>query len=87
MKWSNDDRMRLTLVGIVAAIVFGGGRAQADFVFGEPVNLAPTVNTSYWEACPSISADGLTLHFGEVHGNHDPSGYGGNFLLVNQISY
>ena len=57
MKWSNDDRMRLVLVGTVGAIMLGGGRAQADFVFGEPVNLGPAVNTSYWEACQSISAD------------------------------
>jgi len=31
MKWLDDYRMRLVLVGIVAAIVFGGGSAKADF--------------------------------------------------------
>ena len=59
MKRSSDYRIRLVLVGIVAAIVFGGGHAQADFTFGEPVNLRPTVNTSYAEVGQSISADGI----------------------------
>ncbi|MHC4146424.1 MAG: hypothetical protein ACYSUD_16775 [Planctomycetota bacterium] len=36
MKWLNDYRMRLILVGFVAAIVLGGGIANADFTFGEP---------------------------------------------------
>ena len=63
MKWSNGYRMRLVLVGVVAVVALGGGRAKADFTFGEPVNLGPTVNSfsyDYW-ACPS--ADGLELFF------------------------
>jgi hypothetical protein len=77
MKWLNCYRMKVVFVVFVTAIVFGGGRAEADFTFGEPVNLGPTVNTSYAEAGQSISADGLTLYFGEHPGNPDPSGYGG----------
>ena len=64
MKWLNDYRMRLWLVGFVAAFVLGGGRANADLTFGEPTNLGPTVNSStqsdFWP-CPS--ADGLELFF------------------------
>jgi hypothetical protein len=37
--------------------------ANADFTFGEPVNLGPTVNTSGHEDGPAISADGLELYF------------------------
>ena len=33
MKWSNGYRMRFVLVGIVAAMVFGGGSAKADFTW------------------------------------------------------
>jgi Tol biopolymer transport system component len=55
--------MRLVIVGFVAAITFGGGRAKADFTFGEPTNLGPAVNTTYGETSPSLSADGLTLYF------------------------
>ena len=63
MKWLNCCRMKVALVGIAAAIVFGGGRAEADFTFGEPVNLGPTVNGPDHDQMPSISADGLELYF------------------------
>ena len=36
---------------------------KADFVFGEPMNLGPPVNSSYRECDPSLSADGLELYF------------------------
>ena len=64
MKWLNDYRMRLMFVGCVAAIVFGGGSARADFTFGEPTNMGPTVNSAYRENQPSISFDRLSLYFG-----------------------
>ena len=38
MKWLDAYRMRLTFVGFVATIVFGGS-ANADFVFGEPTKI------------------------------------------------
>jgi hypothetical protein len=37
--------------------------ANADFTFGTPTNLGPTVNSSRGEATLSISADGLMLYF------------------------
>ena len=37
--------------------------ANADYVFGTPTNLGPTVNSSSGEGSPSISADGLSLYF------------------------
>jgi len=64
MKCLNDYRMRFVLVGFVATIVLGGGRAKADFTFGEPTNLGPEVNTAYRETSPFISYDGLSLYFG-----------------------
>jgi len=72
MKWSNGYRMRLVLVGFVAAMV-GGGSAKADFAFGEPKNLGPSVNSSSTDAAPCISADGLSLYFFSLR----PGGYGG----------
>jgi hypothetical protein len=36
-------RMRLILVGFVAALVLINGRAKADFTFGEPVNLKSVI--------------------------------------------
>ncbi len=37
--------------------------ANADFTFGTPTNLGPTVNTSAWEVQASISDEGLSLFF------------------------
>jgi hypothetical protein len=42
--------------------------ANADFTFGTPENLGPTVNSSSGEGSPSISADGLELYFGSLRG-------------------
>ena len=64
MKRLNCTTIRLTFVGIIAVIVASGGGAKADFTFGEPTNMGPTVNDSSSEdflACPS--ADGLELYF------------------------
>ena len=74
MKWFNGYRIRLpfgselraelVLVGVVAAIVLGGGgNAKADFTFGELTNLGPTINSSTDDYFPNISVNGLTLYF------------------------
>ena len=55
--------MRIIVVGIVAAIVVGGGSVKADFTFGTPEKLGPTVNSGGWKFSPCISADGLELYF------------------------
>lgn len=81
MYWLNDYRMRLMLVGFVAVIVLGGGSAKADFTFGEPTNLGPTVNTSFSEGQSSISADGLELYF-QSGQSGQPGGYGDADLWV-----
>jgi Tol biopolymer transport system component len=38
-------------------------RDAPDGAWGTPENLGQAINTSEWEHCPSISADGLTLFF------------------------
>ena len=63
MKWLEGYRKRLVLFGFVAAIVLGGGSANAEFIWGTAVNLGPNVNSSSNDAGPNISADGLTLYF------------------------
>ena len=63
MKRLNGYGMRMVLIGVVAAVFMGGGRAKADFTFGEPTNLGPTVNGSLGEMGPAIAADGLELYF------------------------
>ena len=64
MKVLDCTKIRIVLVGFVAAIVLCGGSAKADFTFGEPVNLGPTVNnSSSYDYFPCPSADGLELFF------------------------
>ena len=47
--------------------------ADADFTFGEAVNLGPTVNSPAHDMCPRISTDGLSLFFTSAR----PGGLGG----------
>ncbi len=61
MKRLNSDKMKVMFVVIVAALVLGGESAKADFIFGEPTNLGPNVNSSSSDYGVSISADGLSL--------------------------
>jgi len=55
--------MRSVLVGFVTVIVINGGSARADFTFGEPVNLGPTVNSEHEDYSHCVSADGLELYY------------------------
>ena len=73
MNWLNSNRMRLLLVGVVAAMLISGGSAKADFTFGTPKNLGWPVNSPNYEAMPCISADGLELYFAS---NWKYDGYG-----------
>jgi hypothetical protein len=63
MKWLENYRIGSVLVGFVIFFGLAGGDAKADFVFGTPTNLGPTVNSQDYEDCPEISADGLELYF------------------------
>ncbi len=47
-------------------------RASADDQWGTPVNLGPTINTSYGDNWPGISPDGLVLFFASTR----PGGLG-----------
>jgi len=53
-------------------------RAATNQPWGAPANLGPTVNSSYGDAEPAISADGLLLYFSSDR----PGGYGGWDLWV-----
>jgi len=54
----------LLCVLAVASILSTAHRdAKADFVFGTPTNLGPTVNTSSYDSDICISNDGLSLYF------------------------
>ena len=63
---------------LVLALGLTAEVANADFVFGEPTNLGPIVNSSALENQPNISADGLRLYFQ----SNRPGGQGGNDVWV-----
>ena len=48
---------------LVLALVLATEVGKADFIFGEPTNLGPVVNSPYDDGSPDISADGLSLYF------------------------
>jgi len=48
---------------MVGSLLMITSKAQADFVFGEPTLLGPTVNTSAAAYFNCVSADGLELYF------------------------
>ena len=56
-------------------------RATTEDEWGQPVNLGPTVNSSYSENAPSISPDGLALYFGDWPSPR-PGGVGGVDIWV-----
>ncbi len=64
MKWLNGDRMKMVVVGVVAAIVVSGGNAKADFTFGEPTNMGPLINGAGNDNSSSLTPDGLQMYFG-----------------------
>jgi len=79
MKWLNGYRIRLVSVGFVAAIVLGGGRAKADFTFGQPIQIGLPI----WspgddpQGC-CFSGDGLELYFSSLR----PGGFGRKDIWV-----
>jgi Tol biopolymer transport system component len=62
MKRLNGNKTRLAVV-VVVVFVLGGSSTKADFTFGEPVNLGPTVNGYDNDSGPDLSADDLSLFF------------------------
>jgi len=57
--------MKTTKMVVIIVLVLGLAAevANADFFFCTPTNLGPIVNSSYNDASPDISADGLSLFF------------------------
>lgn len=56
-------RVIIRLLIASGAVLCSQGQVKADFTFGTPVKLGPTVNGAGNEAEPVISPDGLRLYF------------------------
>ncbi|UCH10943.1 MAG: PD40 domain-containing protein [Fidelibacterota bacterium] len=85
MEWFNYVKIKVTLIGIVAVIILSSGNVKADFTFGEPVNLGPTINTAAHECFSTISSDGLELYFFDLFFLW-PGGLGGSDIWVTRRS-
>ncbi len=60
---SISSTTRLAGLPTILMLVYLVGTVEADFTFGTPTNLGPTVNSSNEDFNASISADGLSLYF------------------------
>jgi len=63
---------------LVLALGMAMDVAEADFIFGTPINLGPTVNSTAVEGPDDISADGLSLFLTSDR----PGGYGAADIWV-----
>jgi hypothetical protein len=72
--------MKTTKMVVILVLALGliAPVANADFTFGTPTNLGPTVNSPSFNGLPSISADGLSLFFT----SNRSGGSGGDDLWV-----
>jgi hypothetical protein len=62
MKMLKPGNMKHLLFASVTVLVVVGS-VRADFAFGPPQNLGPTVNSSFADGAIDISADGLEMYF------------------------
>ena len=54
---------RISAISVfVLVVAFLAGIANADFTFGEPINLGPTINSSSGDGIGCFSADGLEMY-------------------------
>jgi predicted secreted protein/Tol biopolymer transport system component len=56
-------KKKISLGFVPAILALAAGITYADFIFGEPTNLGPAINSRYVESAPFISPDGLSLFF------------------------
>jgi len=75
MKSLYGCEIRPLLAIAAVAVLVSGGSANADFAFGAPTNLGPTLNSSARDEEPGASADGLSLYWCSLraggYGNYD----------------
>jgi WD40-like Beta Propeller Repeat len=78
----NTCRVILTLTALVVLglAVYSPATAQQFSEWSDPVNLGPTINSSFADFGSAISKNGLSLYFSSDR----PGGFGGNDIWVSQ---
>jgi Tol biopolymer transport system component len=77
MKASQSRNIKQLLFILLTVLYITGG-VRADFIFGEPVNLGPIINSASSDYGACISADGLELYFCSER----PGGFGAADIWV-----
>jgi hypothetical protein len=68
-----NRKRKITIALVISCILVAfGGKANANFIFGEPVNLGPKINSAFVDASNCTSADHLELYFC----SNRPGGFG-----------
>jgi Concanavalin A-like lectin/glucanases superfamily/WD40-like Beta Propeller Repeat len=62
MRQTSDSRISMVCLAVMACFLSGGRATKADFLFGEPTNLGPGINSNYSDGVGPMSADGLELY-------------------------
>ena len=66
------------LLFVLLTVLYITGGVRADFIFGEPVNLGPIINSASSDYGACVSADGLELYFCSER----PGGFGAADIWV-----
>lgn len=72
MVWLTDPMVRGVVLSVSFVFGFLPCTANADFLFGQPANLGPLINSSQSDFTACISADSLSLFFAS---NRPPGGF------------
>ena len=64
MKWPGGSNIAAALTGSCVLSLVSGGSAEADFVFGTPINPGPPINSSASDQPGGMTADGLEFYIG-----------------------
>ncbi len=80
---SSKTSSKMYLMIMLTFLIGMGRHANADFTFGTPINLGPTVNSISNDQAPSISTDSLSLYFSDHPGAPmPPGGYGQSDIWI-----
>ena len=81
MKWQGERNMRWMWLGAIVSILSAGGVVRADFTFGEPVNLGPSISSEAGDVPCGITPDGLEFYLIDAY-TLRPGNLGGHDIWV-----
>ncbi len=58
-----NRKRNILILALISVVILSGRDVKADFVFGEPENLGPVINSAMYDSSAMISPDGLSIYF------------------------